>query len=150
MRVRTPPLRSKGAKKGKGKAGDEGGAKQEEGDEFFTVRLEQVQLEQVRPALPSPPLSLLSFEWSRLIREADGDAQDTAKSFHDPSLPSGPGTLVDLNRAGAALIEIVTKPDMRFVAPSLSLSQKLVDGIWLGDEGVRRKRRRSSRLCRVF
>ncbi|BGP34413.1 hypothetical protein JCM10296v2_006233 [Rhodotorula toruloides] len=84
VRVRTPPLRSKGSKKGKGKAGDKDGVKQEEEDEFFTVRLEQVQLE-----------------------------QDTAKSFHDPSLPSGPGTLVDLNRAGAALIEIVTKPDMR-------------------------------------
>ncbi|KAM0750553.1 glutamyl-tRNA amidotransferase [Meredithblackwellia eburnea MCA 4105] len=36
--------------------------------------------------------------------------QDTAKSFHDP--PSGM-TLVDLNRAGAALVEIVTRPDMR-------------------------------------
>ncbi|BGP10425.1 hypothetical protein JCM10049v2_006313 [Rhodotorula toruloides] len=84
VRVRAPPLRSKGGKKGKAKTVDEGGVKQEEEDEFFTVRLEQVQLE-----------------------------QDTAKSFHDPSLPSGPGTLVDLNRAGAALIEIVTKPDMR-------------------------------------
>ncbi|BGP02577.1 Glutamyl-tRNAGln amidotransferase [Rhodotorula toruloides ATCC 204091] len=74
------------SKRGKGKAVDVGGAAkaEEEQDEFFTVRLEQVQLE-----------------------------QDTAKSFHDPSLPLGPGTLVDLNRAGAALIEIVTKPDMR-------------------------------------
>ncbi|SGY14797.1 BQ5605_C013g07105 [Microbotryum silenes-dioicae] len=36
--------------------------------------------------------------------------QDTAKSFHDPSQHM---TLVDLNRAGAALIEIVTQPDMR-------------------------------------
>ncbi|GAA5939720.1 hypothetical protein JCM1841_003559 [Sporobolomyces salmonicolor] len=35
--------------------------------------------------------------------------QDTAKSFHDPD---SNGTLVDLNRAGAALIEIVTQPDM--------------------------------------
>ncbi|KAL8279438.1 hypothetical protein RQP46_008250 [Phenoliferia psychrophenolica] len=35
--------------------------------------------------------------------------QDTAKSFHDPL--SGQ-TLVDLNRAGAALVEIVTMPDM--------------------------------------
>ncbi|GAA5878411.1 hypothetical protein JCM3774_002829 [Rhodotorula dairenensis] len=52
--------------------------------DFFQVRLEQIQLE-----------------------------QDTAKSFHDPSLPHGGGTLVDLNRAGAALVEIVTKPDMR-------------------------------------
>lgn len=42
--------------------------------------------------------------------------QDTAKSFHDPSIPQGGGTLVDLNRAGAALVEIVTRPDMQCVA----------------------------------
>ncbi|KAM0786694.1 hypothetical protein ACM66B_002138 [Microbotryomycetes sp. NB124-2] len=47
----------------------------------FTVRIEQIQLE-----------------------------QDTAKSSHDPETGM---TLVDLNRAGAALIEIVTRPDMR-------------------------------------
>ncbi|GAA6062107.1 hypothetical protein JCM10212_000861, partial [Sporobolomyces blumeae] len=35
--------------------------------------------------------------------------QDTAKSFHDPD---SNGTLVDLNRCGAALIEIVTLPDL--------------------------------------
>ncbi|GAA5827326.1 hypothetical protein JCM5353_007541 [Sporobolomyces roseus] len=35
--------------------------------------------------------------------------QDTAKSFHDPD---SSGTLVDLNRSGAALIEIVTLPDL--------------------------------------
>ncbi|BGP26762.1 aspartyl-tRNA(Asn)/glutamyl-tRNA (Gln) amidotransferase subunit B [Rhodotorula toruloides] len=89
VRVRTPPVRSKGGKKDKGKGKAvvaTEGVKQEpeEEDDFFIVRLDQIQLE-----------------------------QDTAKSFHDPSLPLGPGTLVDLNRAGAALIEIVTKPDMR-------------------------------------
>ncbi|BGP42434.1 hypothetical protein JCM10449v2_006439 [Rhodotorula kratochvilovae] len=73
VRVPRPPVR--GAK-GKGKA-------KEDGDEYFSVRLEQIQLE-----------------------------QDTAKSSHDPSLPPGGGTLVDLNRAGAALVEIVTRPDM--------------------------------------
>jgi aspartyl-tRNA(Asn)/glutamyl-tRNA(Gln) amidotransferase subunit B len=36
--------------------------------------------------------------------------QDTAKSSHDPDTGN---TLVDLNRAGAALIEIVTEPDMK-------------------------------------
>ncbi|ORY78007.1 GatB/GatE catalytic domain-domain-containing protein [Leucosporidium creatinivorum] len=36
--------------------------------------------------------------------------QDTAKSSHDPETGM---TLIDLNRAGAALIEIVTEPDMR-------------------------------------
>ncbi|GAA5831548.1 hypothetical protein JCM3766R1_001800 [Sporobolomyces carnicolor] len=35
--------------------------------------------------------------------------QDTAKSFHDTEIS---GTLIDLNRAGTALIEIVTKPDL--------------------------------------
>lgn len=36
--------------------------------------------------------------------------QDTGKSFHDMR----PGeTLLDLNRAGTALMEIVTKPDLR-------------------------------------
>ncbi|GAA5826026.1 hypothetical protein JCM11251_000096 [Rhodosporidiobolus azoricus] len=55
----------------------------EDAPDFVDVRIEQVQLE-----------------------------QDTAKSFHDPSLPPSGGTLVDLNRAGTALIEIVTRPDM--------------------------------------
>ncbi|GAA5836528.1 hypothetical protein JCM9279_000416 [Rhodotorula babjevae] len=72
VKVPRPPV--KGAK-GKGKAHD--------ADQYFSVRLEQIQLE-----------------------------QDTAKSFHDPSLEPAGGTLVDLNRAGAALVEIVTRPDM--------------------------------------
>ncbi|KAK4049564.1 hypothetical protein OIV83_004061 [Microbotryomycetes sp. JL201] len=38
------------------------------------------------------------------------DVKDTAKSSHDPETGT---TLVDLNRAGAALIEIVTRPDMK-------------------------------------
>jgi hypothetical protein len=40
--------------------------------------------------------------------------QDTAKSSHDPETGM---TLVDLNRAGAALIEIVTEPDMKCARP---------------------------------
>ncbi|GAA5892373.1 hypothetical protein JCM8208_005805 [Rhodotorula glutinis] len=72
VKVPRPPV--KGAK-GKGKVSDD--------DEYFSVRLEQIQLE-----------------------------QDTAKSFHDPTLSPSGGTLVDLNRAGAALVEIVTRPDM--------------------------------------
>lgn len=38
--------------------------------------------------------------------------QDTGKSMHDmrPNM-----TLLDLNRAGAGLMEIVTKPDMRYI-----------------------------------
>ncbi|KPV74046.1 uncharacterized protein RHOBADRAFT_54611 [Rhodotorula graminis WP1] len=71
VKVPRPPV--KGAK-GKGAQAD---------DEYFLVRLEQIQLE-----------------------------QDTAKSFHDPTLSPSGGTLVDLNRAGAALVEIVTRPDM--------------------------------------
>ncbi|BGP13406.1 hypothetical protein JCM10213v2_001325 [Rhodosporidiobolus nylandii] len=66
---------------GKGGAGKKKKGKQGE-QEFVDVRIEQIQLE-----------------------------QDTAKSFHDPSL-SPPGTLLDLTRAGTALIEIVTAPDL--------------------------------------
>lgn len=41
--------------------------------------------------------------------------QDTGKSLHDMR----PGeTLLDLNRAGTGLMEIVTKPDLRYNYPS--------------------------------
>ncbi|GAA5827905.1 hypothetical protein JCM3770_006890, partial [Rhodotorula araucariae] len=76
VRVPRPPV--KGANPKRSKA-----ARDDDDEEYFAVRLEQIQLE-----------------------------QDTAKSFHDPSLPPSGGTLVDLNRAGAALVEIVTRPDM--------------------------------------
>lgn len=85
VRVKKPPPRKQ--KKTKASASVHAGLGDQPQDpqgDFFPVRLEQIQLE-----------------------------QDTAKSFHDPSLPHGGGTLVDLNRAGAALVEIVTKPDMR-------------------------------------
>ncbi|KAK4047520.1 hypothetical protein OIO90_006162 [Microbotryomycetes sp. JL221] len=48
--------------------------------------------------------------------------QDTAKSSHDPETGM---TLVDLNRAGAALIEIVTKPDMRSPAEAAAFVRHL-------------------------
>ncbi|GJN93385.1 hypothetical protein Rhopal_006439-T1 [Rhodotorula paludigena] len=78
VRVPRPPI-PRARSKGKGKQ-----ALAEDDDEYFEVRLEQIQLE-----------------------------QDTAKSSHDPHLDPAGGTLVDLNRAGAALVEIVTRPDMR-------------------------------------
>lgn len=61
------------------------------------VRIEQIQLEQVRLTSPSLQLQLMNH------------AQDTAKSSHSPDTHL---TSIDLNRAGAALIEIVTRPDM--------------------------------------
>ncbi|GAA5887259.1 hypothetical protein JCM16303_007393 [Sporobolomyces ruberrimus] len=60
---------------------------------FVEVRLEQVQLE-----------------------------QDTAKSFHDPSIQ---GTLIDLNRSGTALIEIVTRPDLSSAEEAASFVKTL-------------------------
>lgn len=39
--------------------------------------------------------------------------QDTAKSFHQISETAGSLTTIDLNRAGSALIEIVSGPDLR-------------------------------------
>ncbi|SCV70361.1 BQ2448_1755 [Microbotryum intermedium] len=48
--------------------------------------------------------------------------QDTAKLFHDPYDHI---TFVDLNRAGAALIEIVTKPDMRSPEEAASFVRSL-------------------------
>ncbi|GAA5946462.1 hypothetical protein JCM3765_000254 [Sporobolomyces pararoseus] len=62
-------------------------------DAFVEVRLDQVQLE-----------------------------QDTAKSFHDPSID---GTLIDLNRAGTALIEIVTQPDLSSAEEAASFVKTL-------------------------
>jgi Asp-tRNA(Asn)/Glu-tRNA(Gln) amidotransferase B subunit len=41
--------------------------------------------------------------------------QDTAKSIFDPQ--SGV-SLLDLNRAGAGLMEIVSEPDMRYISCS--------------------------------
>ncbi|GAA5911285.1 hypothetical protein JCM6882_004084 [Rhodosporidiobolus microsporus] len=105
IRVRLDTASSSNASKSKSKKNEKkGGNGVEEGPEYVDVRIEQVQLE-----------------------------QDTAKSFHDPSLPSPSppsspssssssssspseppgGTLIDLNRAGTALVEIVTKPDLR-------------------------------------
>ncbi|GAA5909736.1 glutamyl-tRNA(Gln) amidotransferase subunit PET112 [Sporobolomyces salmoneus] len=60
---------------------------------FVDVRLDQVQLE-----------------------------QDTAKSFHDPSIS---GTLIDLNRSGTALIEIVTQPDLSSAEEAASFVKSL-------------------------
>ncbi|GAA5860139.1 hypothetical protein JCM8547_009198 [Rhodosporidiobolus lusitaniae] len=91
--VRVPlDLPKKKKKKRRGEGHEAAEADEAPVKEFVDVRIEQVQLE-----------------------------QDTAKSFHDPlsspfppSSPDEPSgaTLIDLNRAGAALIEIVTHPDM--------------------------------------
>lgn len=50
--------------------------------------------------------------------------QDTGKSIHDmrPDM-----TLLDLNRAGSGLMEIVTKPDMRHV-PTAEMIHKVPHG----------------------
>ena len=50
--------------------------------------------------------------------------QDTGKSIHDmrPDM-----TLLDLNRAGSGLMEIVTKPDMRHV-PIAKMIHKVPHG----------------------
>jgi aspartyl-tRNA(Asn)/glutamyl-tRNA(Gln) amidotransferase subunit B len=39
--------------------------------------------------------------------------EDAGKSIHDDALGGGQGTLVDLNRAGVPLLEIVSEPDLR-------------------------------------
>ena len=39
--------------------------------------------------------------------------EDAGKSIHDPAVAGSDATLVDLNRAGVPLIEIVSEPDMR-------------------------------------
>ncbi|KAI8370898.1 B subunit of glutamyl-tRNA amidotransferase [Choanephora cucurbitarum] len=56
--------------------------------------------------------------------------QDTGKSFHDMR----PGeTLLDLNRAGTALMEIVTKPDLRSSCEAGLLVKKLQNILqWVG------------------
>ncbi|MBW0473028.1 hypothetical protein O181_012743 [Austropuccinia psidii MF-1] len=49
--------------------------------------------------------------------------QDTAKSYTDPLSPDQ--ILVDLNRSGAALIEIVTQPDLRSAKDASSFVRKI-------------------------
>ncbi|MFQ5742141.1 MAG: Asp-tRNA(Asn)/Glu-tRNA(Gln) amidotransferase subunit GatB [Acidobacteriota bacterium] len=39
--------------------------------------------------------------------------EDAGKSVHDNAAGSGTGTLIDLNRSGVPLVEIVTSPDLR-------------------------------------
>jgi aspartyl-tRNA(Asn)/glutamyl-tRNA(Gln) amidotransferase subunit B len=48
--------------------------------------------------------------------------EDAGKSLH---LPGAPDTLVDLNRAGAPLIEIVSEPDMRSTAEAYAYLQEI-------------------------
>lgn len=47
--------------------------------------------------------------------------EDAGKSIHD----DGPDTLIDLNRAGTPLIEIVTEPDMEEAAEAAALLQEI-------------------------
>ncbi|MEW6724736.1 MAG: Asp-tRNA(Asn)/Glu-tRNA(Gln) amidotransferase subunit GatB [Bacillota bacterium] len=47
--------------------------------------------------------------------------EDTGKSTHDPVL----GTLIDYNRAGVPLIEIVSEPDLRTAAQAVAYLSKL-------------------------
>lgn len=78
------------------------------------VGIDQIQLEQVRhqPSLPPARAGNGAHTQPDLVLRLTCAllTQDTAKSTHDPDTGL---TLVDLNRAGAALIEIVTQPDMR-------------------------------------
>lgn len=50
--------------------------------------------------------------------------EDAGKSIHDPAL-AGSQTLVDLNRSGVPLIEIVSEPDMRSPQEAFAYLQRL-------------------------
>ena len=50
--------------------------------------------------------------------------EDAGKSIHDPAV-AGDGTLVDLNRAGVPLLEIVSEPDMRSAAEAVAYLRTL-------------------------
>jgi len=50
--------------------------------------------------------------------------EDAGKSIHDPS-HAGSDTLVDLNRAGVPLLEIVSEPDLRSAAEATAYLRKL-------------------------
>jgi aspartyl-tRNA(Asn)/glutamyl-tRNA(Gln) amidotransferase subunit B len=50
--------------------------------------------------------------------------EDAGKSIHDPAI-AGDGTLVDLNRAGVPLLEIVSEPDMRSAAEAVAYLRTL-------------------------
>ena len=50
--------------------------------------------------------------------------EDAGKSIHDPTL-AGTQTLVDLNRAGVPLLEIVSEPDLRSAAEASAYLKKL-------------------------
>ena len=50
--------------------------------------------------------------------------EDAGKSIHDSAL-AGSGTLVDLNRSGVPLLEIVSEPDLRSAAEASAYLRKL-------------------------
>jgi aspartyl-tRNA(Asn)/glutamyl-tRNA(Gln) amidotransferase subunit B len=50
--------------------------------------------------------------------------EDAGKSIHDPAI-AGDATLVDLNRAGVPLLEIVSEPDMRCAAEAVAYLRAL-------------------------
>jgi aspartyl-tRNA(Asn)/glutamyl-tRNA(Gln) amidotransferase subunit B len=50
--------------------------------------------------------------------------EDAGKSIHDPAI-AGDGTLVDLNRAGVPLLEIVSEPDLRSAAEAVAYLRTL-------------------------
>jgi aspartyl-tRNA(Asn)/glutamyl-tRNA(Gln) amidotransferase subunit B len=50
--------------------------------------------------------------------------EDAGKSIHDPAL-AGDATLVDLNRAGVPLLEIVSEPDLRSAAEAVAYLRTL-------------------------
>ena len=50
--------------------------------------------------------------------------EDAGKSIHDPAI-AGDATLVDLNRAGVPLLEIVSEPDMRSAAEAVAYLRTL-------------------------
>jgi aspartyl-tRNA(Asn)/glutamyl-tRNA(Gln) amidotransferase subunit B len=51
--------------------------------------------------------------------------EDAGKSIHDPALAGKDDTLIDLNRAGVPLLEIVSEPDLRSPAEAGAYLRKL-------------------------
>lgn len=81
------------------------------GDQSVEIGIEQLQMEQVRVDV----FNRLRYHCSSTLQES---LQDTAKTTLDPIQEE---VLVDLNRAGVPLIEIISKPELRPVHVSLLL-----------------------------
>jgi aspartyl-tRNA(Asn)/glutamyl-tRNA(Gln) amidotransferase subunit B len=75
--------------------------------------------------VPIPGGKEQEFEVKRIGITRAHLEEDAGKSIHDSALAGSDDTLVDLNRAGVPLLEIVSEPDLRSSAEAVAYLKKL-------------------------